>query len=71
MTSNQAIVLGELAKPVHQDIIPEGAQAAVKLAKEDGITNEAIIAQLAVDFMVRLFPTSHQSYLLKQIHLRR
>ncbi|KAF8602318.1 aldolase [Ceratobasidium sp. AG-I] len=51
MTSNQAIVLGELAKPAHQSIIPEGARAAVKLAKEDGITNEAIIAQLAVDFM--------------------
>lgn len=52
MTSNQAIVLGELAKPAHQGIIPESAKAAVKLAKEDGITNEAIIAQLAVDFMV-------------------
>jgi hypothetical protein len=52
MTSNQAIVLGELAKPAHQSIIPESVQAAVKLAKEDGITNEPVIAQLAVDLMV-------------------
>ncbi|QRV80417.1 transaldolase [Ceratobasidium sp. AG-Ba] len=51
MTSNQAIVLGELAKPAHQSIIPESVQAAVKLAKEDGIVNENLIAQLAVDFM--------------------
>lgn len=52
MTSNQAIVLGEMAKPAHQSIIPESIQAATKLAKEDGITNENLIAQLAVDFMV-------------------
>ncbi|QRV94914.1 transaldolase [Ceratobasidium sp. AG-Ba] len=51
MTSNQAIVLGELAKPAHQSIIPESVQAAVKLAKEDGIVNENLIAQLVVDFM--------------------
>ncbi|KAG8744661.1 hypothetical protein FRC10_009694 [Ceratobasidium sp. 414] len=61
MTSNQGIVLGELAKPAHQHIIHESAQAAVKLAKEDGITNENIIAQLVVDFMTvnlgsRVFP---------------
>jgi hypothetical protein len=51
MTSNQAIVLGELSKPHHQAIIPEGVKAGLKLAKEDGITNENLIAQLAVDFM--------------------
>lgn len=51
MTSNQAIVLGELSKPAHQSIIPEGAKAAIKLAKEDGITDENLIAQLAADFM--------------------
>lgn len=68
MTSNQAILIGELAKPAHQSIIPEGARAAVKLAKEDGITNESVIAQLAVDFMTvalgarvipHLDPTGH------------
>lgn len=51
MTSNQAIVLGEMAKPARQSIIPESIHAAVKLAKEDGIQNENLIAQLAVDFM--------------------
>ncbi|KAG8714020.1 hypothetical protein FRC09_018068 [Ceratobasidium sp. 395] len=51
MTSNQGIVLGELSKPAHQSIIPESVQAAIKLAKEDGVTNENLIAQLAVDFM--------------------
>ncbi|KAG8763945.1 hypothetical protein FRC11_008272 [Ceratobasidium sp. 423] len=61
MTSNQAIVLGELSKPHHQAIIPEGVKAGLKLAKEDGITNENLIAQLAVDFMTvllgaRVFP---------------
>jgi hypothetical protein len=57
MTSNQAIVLGELSKPAHQAIIPEAVQAAIKLAKEDGITNENLIAQLAVDFMVCIIPS--------------
>ncbi|CAE6471232.1 unnamed protein product [Rhizoctonia solani] len=61
MTSNQAIVLGELSKPHHQAIIPDGTKAGLELAKKDGITNENLIAQLAVDFMTvmlgaRVFP---------------
>ncbi|CCO29828.1 Breast cancer type 2 susceptibility protein homolog AltName: Full=Fanconi anemia group D1 protein homolog [Rhizoctonia solani AG-1 IB] len=57
MTSNQAIVLGELSKPHHQAIIPEGVKAGLKLAKEDGITNENLIAQLATVLLgARVFP---------------
>ncbi|CUA67484.1 hypothetical protein RSOLAG22IIIB_03137 [Rhizoctonia solani] len=61
MTSNQAIVLGELSKPHHQAIIPDGTKAGLELAKKDGITNENLIAQFAVDFMTvmlgaRVFP---------------
>ncbi|KAF8688651.1 BRCA2, oligonucleotide/oligosaccharide-binding, domain 1, partial [Rhizoctonia solani] len=57
MTSNQSIVLGELAKPHHQALIPDGVKAGIKLAKEDGITDENLIAQLAVDFMTVLLGT--------------
>ncbi|KAG8902498.1 hypothetical protein FRB99_004399 [Tulasnella sp. 403] len=49
MTSNQAIVLGELSKPIHKDLILSAAAQALKDIKDAVESTDA--AQLAVDWM--------------------
>ncbi|EJD40539.1 aldolase [Auricularia subglabra TFB-10046 SS5] len=50
MTSNQGIVLGELRKPRHADLILESARQALQDVK-DGTEKDVSLAQLAVDWM--------------------
>jgi len=64
MTSNQAIVLGEIQKPGHQHLVDESAKAALVMALAEGITDEKTIASLAVDWMtiklgLRVIPHLH------------